>query len=90
MSGGHERDLITFENKGFIKVDRSGLNLAHAPFHKINRRRRRKNAAMRANVIGMRVGNATRLAVAAGIQRERGIVQADGFIVREQGSAFAA
>jgi hypothetical protein len=36
-------------------------------------------------VIGVRVGNAAGLTVAASIERERGIEQADGFVVDEQG-----
>jgi len=58
--------------------------LPYAPFHKLDGRRRRKNAAMAANMIRVRVGNATGLAVLARIQRQRGIKQADGFIEGKQ------
>jgi len=84
MSGGKKGNFVVVEIKRLIKIDGSRLDAAHALFHERDGRRRGKHAAMRADVIGVRVRNTAGLAVLARIQRENGIAETDGFVVREQ------
>ena len=83
MPGRKKCNLVAVKDKWFIKLHGRRVDLPDAPFHERHGRRRCKDAAVRANVIGVRVGDAARFAVLAGIQREHGVAEANGFIVRE-------
>ncbi len=85
MAGRQKSNAIAVEVKRHIEIDGGGLHVAQPPPHELDGRSGGKNAAVGANVIAVRVGNAARFAVVARIEREDGIEQADGFVVNEQG-----
>jgi len=84
MARRQKRHAIAVEFKRRVEIDCGGAHVTEASFHEFNRCRRGKNAAMGADVIGVRVGNAAGFAVAAAIKSENGIKQADGFVVSKQ------
>lgn len=84
MSRGQKSNAVAVEIKRLVEIGCGGVYVAHPPFHELDGRGGGKNAAVGANVIGVRVGDATRFAVAARIEREGGIEQTDGFVVDEQ------
>lgn len=84
MAGGQKSNAVAVEIEWLVEIDRGGLHVAQPPFHEFDGRGSGKNAAVGANMIGVRVGNAARFAVVARIEREGGIEQADGFVVDKQ------
>jgi len=84
MPGRQKREAIAVEMKWFIEIRRRRLHFANAPFHELDRWRRGKNPAMRANMIGVCMRNTAGFAIIARVEREEGVEQADGFVVCKQ------